>query len=403
MGKLVVKSKRVLVLFMAMIMLLSVALTGCGNTAPSPQTSSPGVSESAKPTGSGDEVFDSFGITPLAKKTTLNLGYFSGSLYSAIIYGADQKGWFEKAGLELNYQSFDNGPAMMEANASWDIGASGAPGVLNGLLGYPIKCIGVIDYEQEQCLYVRPDSKIAKSGKGHIKDYPEIYGTAEDWKGTTWVMPVGTTVYMVFLDTLEKIGLTLNDVTIINMDVASAKSAFLGGQADGAGVWMNTALSVEAEGHVKAASAADGSVLASGMVATEDALKNKFDTVKTFYEVFVKAQDYFAEHQDEYAAYLYETCVEEGVSATKDTAAALTKTYAFQSSKTIINNMLTEIDDVQGLAGRKVSQTEADLLVMLDFFIGQGKYDSEKRTFILNNDCFDSSVAKAAAADFGIK
>ena len=339
----------------------------------------------------------------MAKKTTLNLGYFSGALYSAIIYGADQKGWFEKAGLELKYQSFDNGPAMMEANASWDVGASGAPGVLNGLFGYPIKCIGVVDYEQEQCLYVRPDSKIAQSGKGNIKGYPDIYGKAEDWKGTTWVMPVGTTVYMVFLDTLNKIGLTLDDVTVINMDVASAKSAFLGGQADGAGVWMNTALSVGAEGHVKAASAADGSVLASGMVATEDALKNKFEAVKIFYEVFVKAQDYFAEHQDEYAAYLYETCIEEGVSATEDTTAALTKTYAFQSSETIIKNMLSEIDDVQGLAGRKVSQTEADLLVMLDFFIGQGKYEQDKRTFLLNNGCFDSSVAKAAAADFGIK
>lgn len=411
MFKLAGKQKRIWALCLVMFMMLGIVLSGCGKSgpatsaSPTPSSQSNGDKENgpSNPTGSGDEVFDSFGITPLPQKTVINVGYFSGALYSAIIYGADQKGWYEKAGIELKYQSFDNGPAMMEANASWDVGISGAPGVLNGVFGYPIKCIAVVDYEQEQSLYVRPDSKIAESGKGHISGYPDIYGKPEDWKGTSWVMPVGTTVYMVFLDTLNKIGLTLDDVTVINMDVASAKSAFLGGQADGAGLWLTTSLSVAAEGYVKAASAADGSILASGMVATENALKNKFDAVKTFYEVFVKAQEYFGKHQDEYVEYFYETCVEEGVSVTKETAADLTKTYKFLDAETIIKNAITETDDVKGLANRKVLRTEADLLVMLDFFIGQNRYEPEKRDFFLNNGCVDPSVAKAAASDLGIK
>ena len=393
------KKAKVKTSLIALGLIAALVFAGCGkaNSDTAEENSDITVQEE-----SGDEIFDSFGITPLAENTTVDLGYFSGALYSAIIYGADQKGWFEDAGITLNYQSFESGPAMMEANANWDVAISGAPGVLNGLVGYDIKCIAVVDYEQEQCLYVRPDSAIAQSGKGHVEGYPDIYGTPEDWKGTTWIMPVGTTIYMVFLDTLEKLGLTLDDVTVINMDVSSAKSAFIGGQADGLGCWNTIALSVEDEGYVKAAGAEDGSVLASGMVATQDALDNKFDAVKTFYEVFVKAQDYFKDHHDEYAAYMYQTCEEEGVSCTEDTAKRFIETYCYLPSETIIKNSLTMIDDVKGEAGRQVSQTEADLLVMLDFFIEQGSYTQENRIYILDNGCVDSSVAEAVAKDFEI-
>lgn len=394
---------------MVVVLLCGSVMAGCGSGKDAPAAQPEEKASEEEPAEqeqtqeeTGDDVFAGFGITPLAEPSTIDLGYFSGALYSAIIYGADQKGWFEEAGLTLNYQSFESGPAMMEANANWDVGISGAPGVLNGLVGYDVKCISVVDYEQEQCLYVRPDSPIAQSGTGNIEGYPLIYGTAEDWKGTTWIMPVGTTIYMVFLDTLNKIGLTLDDVTIINMDVSGAKSAFLGGQADGIGCWNTIALSIEDEGCVKAASAADGSILASGMVATDEALENKFDEVKIFFEVFVKAQDYFAEHRDEYAAYMYETCVEEGVSCTEDTAERLIETYAYLPSETVISNACNEIEDGKGTAGRMISQTEADLLVMLDFFIEQGSYTEENRSYILDNGCVDSSIAEAAAADFGL-
>ena len=394
------KARKITALCLASSLLLSLGLFGCTTE-----------EETPPPTGSGSAVtdgttgvayLDDYGIRPLAEPSTLTIGYFSGALYSAIIYGADQMGWFDAAGLDLEYVSFDSGPAMMEANSSWDVGISGAPGVLNGLIGYGVKCIGVVDYELAQGLYVRPDSSIALAGAGSVADAPEIYGTAEDWKGTTWIVPVGTSNYMVFLDTLDKLGLTLDDVTVINMDVSSAKSAFVSGQGDGVGSWNTIALSLEDEGYVRAASAETaGSIIASGMVATDTALAERQEQVVKFYEVFLAAQDYFAEHVEEYGAYMDETCQEEGVSSTPEMAAEYVKTYKFLSGKTIAENCITLVDDAGGTAGRQVSQTEADLLVMLDFFIDQGSYTEENRTFILENGCVDSTIAELVIEDLG--
>ncbi|WP_295626988.1 ABC transporter substrate-binding protein [uncultured Intestinimonas sp.] len=394
-------AKRITALCLVSSLILSIGLFGCSAKEETPVPSASGTGNTADGT-TGVAYLDDYGIRPLAEPSTLTIGYFSGALYSAIIYGADQMGWFDAAGLDLDYVSFDSGPAMMEANSSWDVGISGAPGVLNGLIGYNVKCIGVVDYELAQGLYVRPDSPIALSGPGNIDDAPDIYGTADDWRGTTWIVPVGTSNYMVFLDTLDKLGLTLDDVTVINMDVSSAKSAFVSGQGDGVGSWNTIALSLEDEGYVRAASAETaGSIIASGMVATDAALAERRDQVVKFYEVFLAAQDYFSEHVDEYATYMNETCLEEGVSSTPEVAAEFVQTYKFLSGETIAKNCVTMIDDVNGTAGRQVSQTEADLLVMLDFFIDQGSYTEENRTYILENGCVDSSIAELAIEDLG--
>ena len=96
-----------------------------------------------------------------------------------------------------------------------------------------------------------------------------------------------------------------------------------------------------------------------------------------------------------------ETCLEEGVSSTPEVAAEFVQTYKFLSGETIAKNCVTMIDDVNGTAGRQVSQTEADLLVMLDFFIDQGSYTEENRTYILENGCVDSSIAELAIEDLG--
>lgn len=402
------KSTKILAVLLSLILLIGM-LAGCaGKNAPAeapaaaetPAAEAPAAETPAEGT-SEEPAATSLGLTPLAERTTIDLGYFSGALYSAIVYGADQKGWFDEVGIDLNYQSFSAGPAMMEANANWDIGLAGGPGALSGLVGYDIHCIAVVDHEVEQRLYVRPDSAIAQSGKGHIEGYPNIMGTPDDWRGTTWIMPVGTTIYKVFVDTLGKLGLTLDDVTVINMDVSSAKSAFLGGQGDGIGCWNTISFAVADEGYPIAASSEDGSILPSTIVATQDGLTNKFDAIEKFLEVFVKAQDYFSAHHDEYAAYNYETCNEEGVTCTEDSSARFIETYAFIPGDEIIKNALTMVDDANGSG--QVSVMASDLLGMMDFFIELGTYTKENRAHILDNNLIDSSVAQAVAADLGIQ
>lgn len=81
-------------------------------------------------------------------------------------------GFFDELNIDVEYESFIGGPAMMEASASWDICDVGAPGILNGMKNYDIQMLGLCDNEYNTALFVRPDSlrpailPILKYGKG---------------------------------------------------------------------------------------------------------------------------------------------------------------------------------------------------------------------------------------------
>ena len=62
----------------------------------------------------------------------------------------------------MEYEPFTNGPAMMEASDSWDVCTTGAAGVLVGMIGYDVICVGAADYEKNMGLFVRPESGLAK-------------------------------------------------------------------------------------------------------------------------------------------------------------------------------------------------------------------------------------------------
>ena len=77
-------------------------------------------------------------------------------------YVADQMGFFDALNIDVEYQSFTGGPAMMEANADWDVCDVGAPGMLNGMKNYDINMIGICDNELNTALFVREDSDLAE-------------------------------------------------------------------------------------------------------------------------------------------------------------------------------------------------------------------------------------------------
>ena len=85
-----------------------------------------------------DAAETTFGLTPLPERTTLTIGFFSGSAHSMPWYIADRMGFFDELNIDVEYESFIGGPAMMEASASWDICDVGAPGILNGMKNYDI-------------------------------------------------------------------------------------------------------------------------------------------------------------------------------------------------------------------------------------------------------------------------
>ena len=178
--------KRGIATIIAAVLVIS-TLAGCSsgkkeeNTAPEASTEETAEPETEEP---GEAAGTTFGIEPMENEITLSLGYFSGAMHALPWYIMEQEGWTEELGISFEYQSFINGPAMMEANADWDIASTGGPGAITGILGYDIKVMGIADKEAVLNLYVREDSPIYQAGKGNFPDYPEMYGTVDTWKGT---------------------------------------------------------------------------------------------------------------------------------------------------------------------------------------------------------------------------
>lgn len=394
--------KRNLALVTAMALLVSM-VTGCGGSSDSPAPA-PAAKEESTVSSESDKASEAegttWGIEPMSEPVTIDLGYFSGSPHSSEFYIMEQKGWLEELGITFNYNSFISGPAMMEANADWDICTSGGPGVINGILNYDVTAIGIVENEVILNLYVREDSPIAKAGKGHFADYPEMYGTADDWKGTEWLLPLGTTMHMTMISVLEQMGLTANDVTLTNMDATTALTAFRAGEGDGMGIWTSTALTAEKEGkYVKVAGAGDNDiVIAAAMCATDKALADpvKREAIRKIYELYYHTAEWIQENMEDAAALYAETCAIEGITTTEDFDLAY-ETYSRTPDHTLQQNlelMLGSAADEAGLAGREITGGEQAIMYTFDFFVSQDKYTNDQRAFILDHNKISSDIAE---------
>lgn len=397
--------KRGIATIIAAVLVIS-TIAGCGGSGNSKQE------ESAAPEAAADEAAEpegeapaetagtTFGIEPMENEITLSLGYFSGAMHALPWYIMEQEGWIEELGISFEYQSFINGPAMMEANADWDIASTGGPGAITGILGYDIKVMGIADKEAVLNLYVREDSPIYQAGQGNFPDYPKMYGTVDTWKGTEWLIPVGTTMHQTLVTILEQIGLTADDVTMTNMDVTTALTAFKTGAGDGLAVWTSTAIEAEQEGYIKVAGADDnGVIVPTTILATDAALADpeKYEAICKCWELYYRAIDFILADREKAAEYYAETCSIEGVSGADDydlcyESLSRFMPYGLEDELELMN---TYAEDPKGTASRELSNGEIDLFNTLDFFISQDKYTEDDRNSIIDNEKVTSVIAEA--------
>lgn len=399
--------KKILALALALCMIF--ALCACGKQeAPAPAAAPAAETTAETETEAPAAVETTFGIEPMSEPVTLGLGYFSGAMHATPFYVMEQKGWLDELGISFDYLSFTSGPVMMEASNEWDICSTGAPGAIAGLLGYDIKTIGFCDEEASINMYVRPDSPIAKSGQGNIEGYPKMYGTVDDWKGITVLLPVGTTAHQSLVTVLEQIGLTADDVTMQNMDVMTAITAFKAGEGDMMCVWTSTSIEAEGLGYVRAASSSveeNHVIIPTTVDATDAALADpvKREAIEKVWELYYRALEWEKDNLEEAATLYEETCSIEGVSGQGDYDLCLTSLKDWFFPFTLdesIKMMTTDGDDA--LAG-KIGNGYIELFNTFDFFMGQEKYTTEQRQFIIDEGKVDSSVAEAVAASIAAR
>lgn len=287
---------------------------------------------------------------------------------------AEKKGWFKEEGLDPKISTFTSGPPMMEALSSgaWDVGVVAIPGWMGGAKAHNLHWVALGPWDENGVdIYARPDSDIVKAGKGNIQGFPEIYGKPENWKGKNILLPTGTTAHLTLISTLKAMGLTDKDVTITNMEVPSAFTAFKTKQGDAVGQWTLNSLSSQKEGWIRITSAPAVNVrIPIGVVASDKAVKENPELVKKYIKAYQKAVEWQKNNPEEASQIMYDFNMDNGFKATKEDCLALIKTRVYSTLEDQY-----KIFNKQG--SDKESQMEKLVLVNFEFFKSMGRYKAE--------------------------
>lgn len=201
------------------------------------------------------------------------------------------KGLDQKYGFEMTVLNFASGGPMAEALGAgeWDVGPIGAGGMI-AIPNYNAYLIFDVENEMDGAwIMARPDSAIAKAGA--IEGYPEVIGSAEAVKGATVLGTIGNISHYMAIDYVQKMGLTMNDVSFLNMETSNVYTAFVSGSGDLACMGSPTAaMKLMDEGYVRV-----GGLLQQGlpqqdcMLISEDYYKKNREQAVTFMAAWLEA------------------------------------------------------------------------------------------------------------------
>lgn len=209
--------KKVLALTLALCMVL--ALCACGTAAPAAPVAESAAEPAPEAAAAPVEMID----LPTSGQNVVQT--------AVPLIAGEKMGIWEGLGLNVTRTHYVSGPPQLEANPSgdWNIGWIGAPAAITGVLTYNMKVISLSGYDYSNKAFCRADSPLAKAAEGPI---PETLGTAEDWKGLTILVGRGTACDADMMFMLDKLGLTEDDVNIVNADIDKGYQAFLSGSGD---------------------------------------------------------------------------------------------------------------------------------------------------------------------------
>lgn len=294
--------------------------------------------------------------------------------HSMPLYIGIDKGWFAEEGLDVDTLVYISGPPQMEAvpSGAWQVGCAGMPATITGVLGFNNAVLGFSTWDHPaQTLYARPDSPIAQSGKGHFPNHPEIYGTADDYRGARILGTRGTLGHLQAMATLDAVGLTEEDVEIIHMEIPAAFQAFKAGEGDAIILWSTFAALAEEEGWVQISSAEKaGFPVPSVIQATESAQDP--EVIQKIMNVWVRAMFWYQENKKEAAELYHEICQEEGINATPEFCL-----------ETINMHDIPSLAQMEEWLGNRGFENIVDQI--LKFFVKAGSYTEAEREQVVKS------------------
>ena len=265
-------------------------------------------------------------IGAAAVAETLNIAYMPnyGSLWS--VETAINKGYFEEEGLTINLVEFADGPTIIAAMESGSID-----------MGY----IG--QGAHKLCI----NGRASIFALSHISNGDALIGgkgitTVEDLKGKVVAYSSGTSSEDILKNSLDKAGMTMDDIKAMDMDASAIVTAMLSGGVDACATWSPNSLKIleempDATKLTDNMTFADTTVSLASWICMPKYGEENHDLLVRFTRALFKGMDYSAnEHYDE---------VSEWVS--KQTATDYESVY-------------NQRGDAQWLTGKEVAQGAAD-------------------------------------------
>ena len=270
--------KKFLALMLSLVMALSLA--ACGGETSTDETTDDTTTTETETT-----------VEPV----TLNIGYMNnyGSLWS--LMAAQEMGYFEDQGITLNLISFDSGPNIIAAmeGGSVDIGSIG-------------------DGAHRLCA----EGSASIITLSHISNGDAVIGgpnvkTIADLAGKTVAYSSGTTSENILVQALATEGMTMDDITAMDMDASAIVTAMLSGQVDACAIWSPQSTTVldqlgdDATILADNVMFADQSIALSSWIVLPSSLEEDHDVLVRFLTALYQGMDYAAEdHHDEVAQWV---------------------------------------------------------------------------------------------------
>lgn len=308
------------------------------------------------------------------------------------VYIAQQEGLFKEAGLDAKVLIFNSGPPMNEALGAneWDVGIIGPVPALAGGIVYNTNLIAFAQDDTMAVNYwARPGSPIA-SITGKVPGSPGIMGDAETWRGKTLLCPLATNAHLMLVATLNKLGLTEADVSIIPMEVPQAFAAFKSGHGDVVTLWDPQSTSAKNEGWVMVSSGpASGEEAYLVVVASENAMKKQRGELLDFLRVFYKVTEKYKDDKKAYFDYLKKFQTENGLDVTD-----------FMVQKVVNERPMPTLADQKRLWVGEAGKRRVDHIMdtVMNYFIGQGSFEPEDKKYLDDRGFIDDSFIKQLLA-----
>ena len=288
--------KRALALLMSVSMTLALAACGGGSAESKAPAESQAPVESQAPAESqaaDPAPVDAKDLPVL--RVSMHPAYISTPLAYAIF-----NDMAKDYGFQMDVQVYASGAPQNEALGSglWDVGVIGGAFV-NSVNTYGAYVIGdFIDGRDGNAIFVRADSDIAKA-TGSNPTYPDILGSADTVRGKTLITNLGTTGHVQVQKWLAALGLTEDDIEIIQMDYASGYQSFTAGEGDilaTIGPYSTKALIDHADDWAVAGGFISLDLLQyENVVCSADALADKRDLLVSFLRMIMDCNDILAQ------------------------------------------------------------------------------------------------------------